>query len=90
VELARRFGYRFLCAYLLLYNFPTPGQVSISASSPNRQTPVWYSDMWAKLDPWISMWIFHVKPEAAISIQKRSGDQTTRLCPRVFVARYLG
>jgi hypothetical protein len=76
-SVARRFFFRFLCGYFLLYSLPSPGRVSIFTSVPGAQF-VWkpYIDLWRAICPWVGSHWFHLSGRPITYTPTGSGDTT--------------
>lgn len=73
----RRLGFRFLCAYFVLYSLPSTGRVSIFPSFPGGNFVFgWYIALWRAICPWVGSRVFHLSGRAITYMPTGSGDTT--------------
>ncbi len=74
----QRIGFRFVCAYLILYTLPAPGRSSLIAAIPGTSfltRP--YVKMWRATVEWVAAHVFHLSGSVAVYPQVNgSGDST--------------
>ena len=68
---ARRIGFRFVFAYLVLYNFPFPIGV-LPLTDPAKE---WYDKLWHAVVPWFAAHVLHL-PRPITIFTNGSGDTT--------------
>jgi hypothetical protein len=91
-NLAQRIAFRFVFAYFLLYNLPTPGHSSLLGIIPGSSFVTGpYVRMWRAFVPWVATRVMHLSGPATVYPQVNgSGDSTLdyiqNLCFLVFAA----
>jgi uncharacterized membrane protein YphA (DoxX/SURF4 family) len=77
-NLAQRVVFRFVCAYFILYNLPSPGHVSLLSVIPGTGfLSQAYERMWRALVPWVAVHVFHLSgPATVYPAVNGSGDST--------------
>lgn len=70
-SIARRIGFRFVFAYLVLYNFPFP----IGALPFTDPVKAWYDKLWHAVIPWFAAHVLHLAKPITI-FSNGSGDTT--------------
>ena len=70
-SIARRTGFRFVFAYLVLYNFPFP----IGALPLTDPVKAWYDKLWHAVVPWFAAHVLHLAKPITI-FSNGSGDTT--------------
>ena len=67
----KRAGFRFVCVYLFLYNFPFPiGAVPYTSRLSDK-----YTLLWQKIVPWVGKHILHLREDITV-FTNGSGDTT--------------
>ena len=77
-NLARRIAFRFVCAYLILYNLPMAGHTDLLGVIPGMS---WFSEkyvqFWRAIVPWVAIHVFHLSgPVTVYPAVNGSGDTT--------------
>ena len=77
-SLPRRIGWRFLCAYLILYILPDQGHVNLIGPLPFSSYLIRpYIRMWRAFVPWVAIHVFHLSgPAVVYPAVNGSGDST--------------
>jgi len=77
-NVAKRVAFRFVCAYLLLYNLPMMGHVNLSDVIPGM---AWLSEkyihLWHTIIPWVAIHVFHLSGSVTVYPDGNGSGDTT-------------